>query len=343
MSNTKITPDLKFETLLQESDLQPNQQEKFMNAMTEVLKTKNLDYSDIRLKDLVNVFYRDLYHVGLPIQNVGKFIDFLEQNGFKVNTDHGKNNGRLEMRDHPEIKGSDLKVYDLQKEAVAAARTEQIKNVTLDTPLDQFLDIADILVWRRKMYYDRLTEALNDVKEFPGGSIKDLSEVKVRDLEGVPFKHVFYEQTGWSRTNYRAVKNLFHETGISFGPVNNVKETVSDGIRVVGVIPESKKQASELSEEKDRLTQDAKLAIHDRIINTWQRSFTADQIEVLNRYHQVVAPDDPANETFSRLLDEVAQDPDVARKPEKWVTDTAKELDDLAEGITRDQDRGLHM
>lgn len=342
MSNTKISPDLKFETLLQESDLQPNQQEKFMNAVKEVLKTKNLDYSDIRLKDLVNVNYRDLYHVGLPIQYGRKFEDFLKQNGFNVNTDHGVNNGRFEMRDYPEIMGSDLKVYDLQKEAVAAARTEQIKNVTLDTPLDKFLDIADILVWRRKMYYDRLTEALNGVKEFPGGSIKDLSEVKVRDLEGVPFKHAFFEQTGWSRTNYRAVKNLFHETGIGFGPVSNGKETVSDGIRVVGVIPESKKQASELSEEKERLTQDAKLAIHDRITNSWQRSFTADQIEVLNRYHQEVAPNDPANETFSRLLDEVAQDPDVASKPEKWVADTAKELDDLAEGITRGQDRGLH-
>lgn len=90
------------------------------------------------------------------------------------------------------------------------------------------------------------------------------------------------------------------------------------------------------------LEQDAKQAIHERITNSWQRSFTPDQVEVLNRYHQVVAPDIPASEVFSRLLHEVAQDPDVARKPVKWVTDTAKELDEVTQGITRDESRGLH-
>ena len=95
-------------------------------------------------------------------------------------------------------------------------------------------------------------------------------------------------------------------------------------------------------QEKTHLKLSAKQAIHDRITNSWQRSFTPDQVEVLNRYHQIVAPDAPANEAFSRLLDEVAQEPEAARKPEKWVTDTAKELDDLAEGITREESRGLH-
>lgn len=90
------------------------------------------------------------------------------------------------------------------------------------------------------------------------------------------------------------------------------------------------------------LEQDAKQAIHDRIVTPSARRFTPDQVETLNRYHQVATPDIPASEVFSRLLDEVVQEPDVARKPEKWVADTAKELDGLAEGITRDQVRGLH-
>lgn len=90
------------------------------------------------------------------------------------------------------------------------------------------------------------------------------------------------------------------------------------------------------------LEQDAKQAIRDRIVTPSARSFTANQVEILNRYHQVATPDTPANETFSRLLDEVAQESDVARKPEKWVTDTAKELNNLAEGITREESRGLH-
>lgn len=90
------------------------------------------------------------------------------------------------------------------------------------------------------------------------------------------------------------------------------------------------------------LEQDAKQAIHDRIVTPSARRFTSDQVEVLNRYHQVAAQDKPAGEVFKELLQEVSQEPDVARKPEKWVTDTAKELDDLAKGITRDQVRGLH-
>ena len=71
------------------------------------------------------------------------------------------------------------------------------------------------------------------------------------------------------------------------------------------------------------------------------RSFTSEQVEILNRYHRLVYPDIPAGDVFRGLLKEVSQEPDVARKPGKWVTDTAKELNDLAKGITRDQDLGL--
>lgn len=87
----------------------------------------------------------------------------------------------------------------------------------------------------------------------------------------------------------------------------------------------------------------AKHAIHDRITNAWQRFFTPDQLKILNRYHQVSASDNPAREVFSLLLDEVKQEPDVIRKPEKWITETAKELNDLAEGITREEKRQLKV
>jgi hypothetical protein len=87
----------------------------------------------------------------------------------------------------------------------------------------------------------------------------------------------------------------------------------------------------------------AKQVIHDRIVTPTARSFTPDQVEVLNHYHQVAAPDKPIGEVFRELLKEVSQEPDVARKPEKWVTDTAKELNDLAEGITREETRCLKL
>ena len=91
----------------------------------------------------------------------------------------------------------------------------------------------------------------------------------------------------------------------------------------------------------DNLEQEAKQAIHDRITNSWQRAFTPGQVESLKRYHEVAAPNTSAGVLFSQLLQEVSTEPDVARKPEKWVTDTVKELTDLAEGITRDQSQGL--
>lgn len=89
------------------------------------------------------------------------------------------------------------------------------------------------------------------------------------------------------------------------------------------------------------LEQDTKQAIHDRIVTPSARRFTPEQVNTLNRYHQVAAPDKPAGEVFKELLHEVAQEPDVSRKPEKWVTDTAKELNDLAQGITREEQQQL--
>lgn len=94
---------------------------------------------------------------------------------------------------------------------------------------------------------------------------------------------------------------------------------------------------------ENRLKNMAKHAIILRIVQPTARSFTPAQVEVLNRYRQVTAQDKPAGEVFKDLLQEVSQEPDVARKPEKWVADTAKELNDLAEGITRDQSRGMNI
>ena len=85
------------------------------------------------------------------------------------------------------------------------------------------------------------------------------------------------------------------------------------------------------------LRDEAKQAIHDRITNSWQKSFTSDQVEALNRYQQVAGSNTRASEMFKELLSEVAQDSEVARLPKQWISDTSDELDDLAECITREQ------
>ena len=139
-----------------------------------------------------------------------------------------------------------------------------------------------------------------------------------------------FNRCGWTNfVDEKYTLKKFEEINKEFGKLDvNLKPLV---------FAEEQDRLQELSDAKEG----AKQAIHDRITNSWQRSFTPDQVEILNRYHQVAAPDKPAGEVFRELLDEVSQEPDVARKPEKWVTDTAKELDGLAEGITREEQQEL--
>ena len=84
----------------------------------------------------------------------------------------------------------------------------------------------------------------------------------------------------------------------------------------------------------------ARLAIRERIMNSWQRTFSQNQRFDLGYYAGLFSDAIPS-ELFRHLYEEVIKDPDVARKPAKWQTDTLKELNDLAEGITREQGQGL--
>ena len=105
------------------------------------------------------------------------------------------------------------------------------------------------------------------------------------------------------------------------------------------ILGHKKVEQAEFIETKENLKQDAKQAIRDRIINPSARSFTSDQIEILKHYPEMTKT--PAGEVYLKLLAEVVQEPDVARKPDKWKWDTALELRDLADDITRAQGQGL--
>ena len=80
----------------------------------------------------------------------------------------------------------------------------------------------------------------------------------------------------------------------------------------------------------------AKVAIHDRIVNSWQRSFTPDQVDDLKRYRSLFPDEKDTKEVFKNLHDDVCKQKDVASQWEEWKSDALKELNDLAEGITRD-------
>ena len=87
----------------------------------------------------------------------------------------------------------------------------------------------------------------------------------------------------------------------------------------------------------------AKQAVRDRIVTPSARRFTPEQADTLRHYRAMFTEDTPTAELFTRLYKDVTMDSDVTRKPEKWQTDTLRELNDLAEGITRNETRGLHM
>ncbi len=89
------------------------------------------------------------------------------------------------------------------------------------------------------------------------------------------------------------------------------------------------------------LKNQSKKIIHDRITSSWARSFTPEQTNVLNQYREIMADRKPAKELFSELMTEVSKMANVARCPEPWRTDAAKELNDLAEGKNREQSQGL--
>ena len=86
----------------------------------------------------------------------------------------------------------------------------------------------------------------------------------------------------------------------------------------------------------------AKQAIRERITSPWQRSFSQNQRIDLGYYAGIFSDVIPS-ELFRHLYEDVINEPDVARKPEKWKTDTLKELNGIAEGIIREEARGLHL
>lgn len=86
----------------------------------------------------------------------------------------------------------------------------------------------------------------------------------------------------------------------------------------------------------------AKQAILERITSPWQRSFSQNQRIDLGYYAGLFSDVIPS-ELFRHLYEDVVKDPDVARKPEKWKTDTLKELNGIAEGIIREESRGMHL
>lgn len=91
----------------------------------------------------------------------------------------------------------------------------------------------------------------------------------------------------------------------------------------------------------NKATAAVKQAIHDRIVTPTARRFTSDQVESLTHYRSLFPADTDTGKLFTPLHEDVCKQEDVACKSEKWKSDALRELNDLAEGITREHGQGL--
>ena len=83
-------------------------------------------------------------------------------------------------------------------------------------------------------------------------------------------------------------------------------------------------------------------ALKERVINPAMRTFTDDAIQKIKKYTSLFDNDDVILQKVKNIKEEVCADSMVLRKPEKWFTDAVRELDEIAQGVARDQSRGLH-
>jgi hypothetical protein len=93
----------------------------------------------------------------------------------------------------------------------------------------------------------------------------------------------------------------------------------------------------------DNVKERARQAIHDRIIMPSARSFTSQQLDILKQYRALFPDVADARKLFTALHEEVCNLDDVTGKPEKWKSDTLKELENFSDGISREQSKGLHV
>ena len=82
-------------------------------------------------------------------------------------------------------------------------------------------------------------------------------------------------------------------------------------------------------------------AVYMRITDSRARRFTDDQISDIRNYRAMFTDETSTTELYSQLFERALQRISFSC-PEKWKSDALKELNDLADGITREESRGLH-
>jgi hypothetical protein len=87
----------------------------------------------------------------------------------------------------------------------------------------------------------------------------------------------------------------------------------------------------------------AKDAIRERIVSPDIKTFSDKHREILSHYISMFSKDSSTEELLRRVFDSVVNDGEVIVKPEKWKTDTWRELFDFANGREREAGHGLRI
>ena len=83
-------------------------------------------------------------------------------------------------------------------------------------------------------------------------------------------------------------------------------------------------------------------ALKERVVSPTARTFSDEARQKIREYVDLCGTDGEGWRKYESIKDAVRNDSEVRSKPEKWFTDAAREFDNLADGITREESRGLH-
>ena len=147
---------------------------------------------------------------------------------------------------------------------------------------------------------------------------------------------VRFEHFGHVSKQHRILDNVFKQYGIIMDGWISGRHSAESRDRdlLVRALAKDVKECS--------LRIDVMDALKERVINPAMRTFTDDAIQKIRNYTSLFDNDDERLQKVKTIKEELCADPGVLRKPEKWFTDAAKEFDEITQGITRDQSRGLH-
>lgn len=245
----------------------------------------------------------------------------------------------INYKDRDEI--ADRVLYNFLSETNPLRYTKEGVQKLSDRMILGQINQSDIATEDKKMdnhkrLYDELSKKLTVIMPKHGDGVYLASPLRVAEDSNKPIDiDRVYHDLGKKPGEFVCANMYYHI---------NLSDMSNDDLKKLIKVFNNKLQHTNpnVTEAKyDKITAAAKEAIHDRIVTPTARWFTDNQVKTLKDYSGLFPADADTRELFTRLHKEVCSQKDLASKPDKWKSDALRELNDLAEGITREQGQGL--